>query len=644
MLVAHDLPAAYYTFLDGRDDVVLLETSRYDADNYRSFLFVDPIDTRRADSLDEIPALLADIERYLDQDCYVAGYVGYECGYHFEKIADAQPGASPLAWFGIYRAPLVFNHLTGTCQVEGETVPAPVAADLGSHDYAIAGLRYNIPAEAYLQRIETIKDLIRSGWTYQINFTGKYVFTFRGSPLALYGALKRRQRVSYGAFIRAQGRTVLSLSPELFFRRSGDTLVTRPMKGTVRRGRTGEEDLVLEEWLRNDPKNRAENVMIVDLLRNDVGRIAETGSVQVRELFAVERYLTLFQMTSTVEGALRPGVGYYDIFRSLFPCGSVTGAPKIRSMQIIRELEGDARGIYTGAIGYFSPAREAVFNVAIRTLVINGHRGEMGVGSGIVADSDPHDEYRECQLKADFLTVPYEEFKLVETILWNQGYPLLSRHMRRLAASAAYFDYPCDVDRVVKELTAHSERFVSGNEYKVRMTLDRHGDISVESWVMDESRPAGPGRVALSGVRMNSTDRFLYHKTTRRQVYEEMSRVARERGFVEVLFLNEEGHLTEGAISNVFIRKGDALITPPLVCGLLDGVYRQHLLATEPRAREGVVSLGDLKGADGIYICNAIRGLREVTLSEGFLDPLRDDAGAGEPSAQGVSVRGPGRG
>ena len=649
----HDFPPAYYTLIEGRDDVVLLETSRYDADNYRSFLFIDPIDTLRADSIDEVPALLRDIERYLAQDCYAAGYFGYECGYHFEKIADAVPGTSPLAWFGIYRAPLVFNHLTGSFDADRETVPAPVAADLRRGDYAIADLRYNIPAEAYLQSIETIKDLIRSGWTYQINFTGKYVFTFQGSPLALYGTLKRRQRVSYGAFIHAQGRTVLSFSPELFFRRRGDTIMTRPMKGTVRRGRTCEEDLVLQEWLRNDPKNRAENVMIVDLLRNDLGRIAETGSVRVRELFAVEKYLTLFQMTSTIEGKLRAGVGYYDLFHSLFPSGSVTGAPKIRSMQIIRELEGDARGVYTGAIGFFSAAREAVFNVAIRTLVIDGHRGEMGVGSGIVADSDPQDEYRECQLKADFVTIPYEDFKLIETILWDKGYPLLPRHVKRLNASVVYFDYPCDVDRVVKELTAHAEHFASGNKYKVRVTLDRQGDVSVESWMIDEGREAGPARVALSSVRMNSRDRFLFHKTTRRRVYDEMYRVAVGKGFVDILFLNENGHVTEGAISNVFIRKGKALITPPVACGLLNGVYRQHLLETHPRAREGVVSLDDLRDADGIYICNAIRGLREVTLCEQYLGlgaqtdgegALRDDGGADEPSAHGVGVKGPGRG
>ena len=617
--MVHDFPPAYYKLLNGRENVVLLETSRYDLDNYRSFLFIDPIDTLRVHSIDEVPALLTGIESYLGQNCYAAGYFGYECGYHFEKVSDSVSGTSPLAWFGIYRAPIVFNHLTGTFDAEPEGVWVSAAADPLPDDYTIRDLRYDIPTEEYVPSIHTIKELIRSGCTYQINFTGKYVFDFHGSTMALYDALKKRQRVSYGAFINADGRTVLSFSPELFFRRTGDTITTKPMKGTVRRGRTCEEDRVLHEWLKHDPKNRAENVMIVDLLRNDIGRIAEIGSVRVPELFTVEKYQTLFQMTSTIEGKIRPGVNYYDIFHSLFPSGSVTGAPKIRSMQIIRELEGESRGVYTGAIGYVSPAGEAVFNVAIRTLVIDGNRGEMGVGSGIVADSNPEEEYKECQLKAAFVATAHEDFKLIETILWDDGYPLLPRHLRRVGESAGYFDYRCDVDELIARLSAESEQFVKGSRYRVRLTLDRHGAISLESAVIDERTEGDPIRVALSSVRTDATERFLYHKTTRRRVYDQMHRLAAEKGFADVIFMNESGQVTEGAISNVFIRKGNALITSPVTCGLLNGVYRQHLLETDPRAREGLLSLDDLREADAIYLCNAIRGLREVTICEQYL-------------------------
>ena len=615
----HDFPPAYYTLIDGRENVVLLETSRYDLDNYRSFLFIDPVDTRSIHSIGEVPALLADIERYVAQGSYAAGYLGYECGYHFEKIADCLPDAAPLAWFGIYRAPLVFNHLTGAFEADDKGGSAPAAGEPPDDAYRIDHLRYNIPMEEYFRSLDRIQSLIRAGSTYQINFTGKYLFECAGSRLALYHALKKRQRVSYGAFINARGRTVLSFSPELFFRRTGDTITTKPMKGTVRRGRTCEEDLLLQEWLRHDPKNRAENVMIVDLLRNDLGRISEVGSVRVRELFQVEQYQTLFQMTSTIEGKIRRGMGYYDIFRSLFPSGSVTGAPKIRSMQIIRELEGEPRGVYTGAIGYVSPAGEAVFNVAIRTLVLDGRRGEMGVGSGIVADSNPGDEYEECQLKAAFVASVHEEFRLIETILWDGGYPLLTRHMRRIIESARYFDYPSDVDDVLASLMAEGERFPEGKRYKVRLTLDRDGGIALESLVLEEGSEVGPARVALSGRRTDATDPFLYHKTTRRAVYDRMYRLAAERGFADVIFMNEDGQVTEGAISNIFIRKGAALITPPVTCGLLNGVYRQHLLETEAGAREGVLWLDDLRHADAIYICNAIRGLREVGFCEQYL-------------------------
>ncbi|MBI3624735.1 MAG: chorismate-binding protein [Candidatus Rokubacteria bacterium] len=585
--MSHDFPSAYYGLIAGRDNVVFLETSRYDADNYRSFLFIDPIDTLQACSVDEVPGLLADIEKYLARNCYLAGYFGYECGYHFEKIAGSSAAPSPLAWFGVYPAPIVFNHLAGTFDAGHEALRAPARDDGVPGEYAIGDLRCDIPADEYFRTVDTIKGLIRSGCTYQINFTTKYVFEFHGSTMALYDALKKGQRVSYGAFIRADGRTVLSFSPELFFRRKDDTIITR----------------------------------------NDVGRIAEIGSVKVRELFAVEKYQTLFQMTSTVEGRIRQGVTYRDIFQSLFPSGSVTGAPKIRSMQIIRELEDDWRGVYTGAIGYFSPANEAVFNVAIRTLVIDGGRGEMGVGGGIVCDSSPEEEYGECQLKAEFLTTRHEEFGLIETLLWDDGYRLLSRHIRRVSESAEYFDYPCDGDRLIKSLVARSKEFLSAKRYKVRLVLDRHGNATVESWVIDEREP-DLARVALSGVRTDSKDRFLYHKTTRREVYDQLHRVAAGNGFADVIFMNEKSQVTEGAISNVFIRKGKDLITPLVQCGLLNGVYRQHLIETQPGVCEGVVSLDDLRNADAIYICNAIRGLRAVTLCEQYLGPGSDSDAA----------------
>lgn len=625
----HDLPPECYALLEGRDNAVLLETSRYDAENYRSLLFLDPVETLSVDAVDGVPALLEGVERQLGRGRYVAGYLGYECGYCFERIAPP-PVTGPLAWFGVYPAPIVFNHLRG--MFEGGTAP-PAAPRREARDdgHAISGLRLAMPAGEYGRTIEAIKAHIRAGNTYQINFTTRYAFDFRGSALSLYLALKRGQRVSYGAFIRAGARTVVSLSPELFFRRSGETVVTRPMKGTARRGRTPEEDRANRDWLGRDVKNRAENVMIVDLLRNDLGRISEIGSVTVRDLFAVEKYHTLFQMISTVEGRLKPGVTYGELFRSLFPSGSVTGAPKIRSMQIIRELEAGGRGIYTGSIGYFSPAREAVFNVAIRTVVIEGARGEMGVGSGVVWDSDPDDEYRECELKGAFLSGAHDEFGLIETLLWDDGYPLLRYHMRRITESAEYFDYPCDPEGLGLALAAASRGFVRGTRYRMRLVLDRRGRPSVESAAIEERAERLP-RVALSAVRTDSADRFLYHKTTRRPLYDQIHQAGVAAGFADVIFMNERGEVTEGAISNVFIRRGGKLLTPPVRCGLLPGVYRQHLLETRADVAEAVLTLDDLLAADAVYISNAVRGLREVEVSPSYVG-LASEAEPGTPGA-----------
>jgi para-aminobenzoate synthetase/4-amino-4-deoxychorismate lyase len=351
--------------------------------------------------------------------------------------------------------------------------------------------------------------------------------------------------------------------------------------------------------------------MIVDLLRNDLGRLCEFGSVRVDQLCAVERYETLFQMTSQISGTLRSGVRPRDLFASLFPCGSITGAPKHRTMQIIHELERGPRGVYTGAIGFFSPQREAVFSVPIRTVVLEGQSGTMGVGSGIVIDSQADDEFRECLLKSEFLTQREESFQLIESLLWQDGYPLLALHLERLESSARYFGFAFERSAILSALDA-TARQLSGARSKVRLLLDRTGAISVTHSLVAESK--GPGKIKISDLRVASTDRFLRHKTTRRRLYEQQYEQARREGFDEVLFRNEHGELTEGAISNLFIEKDGQWLSPPLSCGLLPGVYRRHLLETLPHATERVLRMEDLASADAIYLCNAVRGCRKATL------------------------------
>jgi para-aminobenzoate synthetase/4-amino-4-deoxychorismate lyase len=615
----YDLPHRYYQLIQNSDDVVLLETSKYDADNHKTFLFINPIETLRICSADQVPRLTAEIERYLKEGYYLAGYFAYECGHHFEDIAALPTSEVPIAFFGVFQSPVVFDHLSGESENEPPDLHELVVDERPLHHrHVISGLRMDMSVRDYSKKLDRIKDYILSGDVYQINYTTRYRFDFEGSTLSLYKELKRKQRVPYGAFIRAGGTHILCFSPELFFRYRCGTITTKPMKGTAQRGRISEEDRYWESWLKQDEKNKAENLMIVDLLRNDLGRVSEIGSVRVRELFSVERYQTLFQMTSTIQGKVKRDTTYYDILRSLFPCGSVTGAPKIRAMQIIHELETTPRGVYTGAIGYFSPEHEAVFNVSIRTLVVDGNKGEMGVGSGIVFDSIPENEYAECELKARFLTAPAEEVELIETVLWHDGFPFLERHLRRLQDSARYFDYCCDVDSVLQELGKVSKTFLNGKKYKVRLLLDSSGRTSVEQSVIHENGDSNA--VALSTARTNSGDRFLFHKTTNRPFYDDLYTKACKQGLADIIFMNEKGQITEGTRNNIVVRKGRYLMTPPVDCGLLNGVFRQHLLETEPDIAEKVLTPHDLQTADAIYICNAVRGMREAQLHKSYVD------------------------
>jgi para-aminobenzoate synthetase/4-amino-4-deoxychorismate lyase len=339
--------------------------------------------------------------------------------------------------------------------------------------------------------------------------------------------------------------------------------------------------------------------------------------VRAKGLFVAERYRTLWQMTSTVTAELRPEIGFYDIFRALFPCGSITGAPKVRAMQLIEELEEQPRGVYTGAIGFFSPQRTE-FNVAIRTLELNGDRGTMGVGGGIVIDSDAANEYRECLLKAEFLTRADElpdGFRLVETLLWREGYPLLELHLDRLANSAEYFEFKCEREAVKAALLTHASQFVGKAARKVRLLLDDEGSVDIQDEILTETGcGAKEGRARIARQRMDARNPMLFHKTTYRPVYAEAFREAVQAGLSDVLFLNRSGEVTEGAISNIFVEKDGRWLTPPVNCGLLAGVFRRHLLETRPDVKEQVLRVEDLRQADAVYLANAVRGLRRVAI------------------------------
>lgn len=602
----HPFPEEYYAFLDLSLNSVLLETSRVDDENFRSLLFLNPIAMLVIHEPREMDALLEQIEEYLHAGFHVAGYFTYESGYAFEHIAQLKPSPSPLARLGVYRAPLVFDHRDGAI----DNHAAPPSSNKNP-SFSLTRPQLATTEDEYRYKIARIREYIRQGHTYQINFTTKFLAGFEGSPLAFYQSLKQKQRVAFGGILTFGDETIVCLSPELFFRKSGDTIITRPMKGTIRRGKTLLEDRLVMEALASDPKNRAENVMIVDLLRNDLGRIATMGSVNVTNLFSVERYETLCQMTSDVSARIHPGTSWKELFRAIFPSGSVTGAPKIRSMQIIHELEAARRGVYTGAIGYFSPDGDAVFNVAIRTAVIRDGKCEMGVGSGIVWDSDPDAEFAECKLKGEFLTTEPFSFDLTESLLWDNGFPLLPLHIARLSDSAAYFDFPFDAILIQRELQNAVQHLPDGIRHKVRLTLSATGGIHVTCEILQSVD--GTRFVALAPVRVNSADRFLYHKTTHRGLFEEYRHKATEQGLEDYLFLNERNEISEGTWNTLVIRKGSTFYTPPMECGVLPGVYRAHLLATRRDLESAVITAGDLSLADGLFLCNAVRGLREVT-------------------------------
>lgn len=605
----HALPPEIYTLVERRPGTVLLESA---PGGGVSRLFLDPQRVLEARDSVSLLQLFLDIETATAAGLYAAGWFAYECGGALEPAAAGRARAyAPLAWLGVYARAYVFDH--GAGRFVGDEPPGLAGLRAPDATAARVEMQPALSEVEFARRIEAIHAWIRAGDVYQLNFTFPLRGRAQGGAAAVYARLRQRQPVEYGALAHwSAGRHVLSFSPELFFKVECDggerRMTTRPMKGTARRGRTTAEDAALAAALRNDAKNRAENVMIVDLLRNDLGRLCRYGSVRTEELFAVERHSTLWQMTSTVTGLLRENVRAAEMMRALFPCGSVTGAPKVRAMQLIAELEQEARGVYAGAMGYF--AREsAVFSVAIRTLELEGEEARMGVGSGVVIDSRAEDEYRECLLKAEFLTVEQPEFALVETLKWRDGYSLLEMHLDRLADSAAYFGFGCARDAVRAVLLRAAESFRGA--VRVRLLLDRAGKVRVESEPL-QTAAEDELRVCVSPERMDAQDRFLYHKTTHRPVYAREFARAQAEGCADVVFLNRAGEVTEGAISNVFVEKDGQWFTPPVACGLLAGVYRRHLLETRPEIEEKVLRVEDLRDADAVYLANALRGLRKV--------------------------------
>ena len=546
---------------------------------HRQRLFNDPRYVLVFRAGDDVGRFFARVEAALSAGFHLAGLFAYEFGAALEpRLAPIAARGDVLARLGVFGAPS--DHPPATMLYRAAPPAVSLAPAWTETDYRA--------------RFDAVRRYLRAGDAYQVNLTFPMRGTVEGGAQALYAGYRRRQPGRYGAVVSLGGPEVVSFSPELFFQREGRDMRMRPMKGTRPLGAEGD--------MREDAKSRAENLMIVDLLRNDLSRLCEPGSVRVPELFALEDYPTLTQMTSEVTGRLRAGVGWADIFRALFPCGSVTGAPKIRAMEIIHELEAGPRGAYCGSVGYIAPDGDAAFSVAIRTAVLDGGALRYDVGSGVVLDSDGGDEYRECLLKASLLQAAPEG--AIETMRWEPGAGVVraARHIRRLHDS-----HPdADIRTALGGIAADKAQ---------RVRVEAVGD-AVSTTVRPLQAMAEPVPVALSRHALSDTVQTTAFKTTRRDFYDgERARVGALSGAAEVLFAGDDGLMCEGSFTSLFIQRGRALLTPAGP-GLLPGVLRAELLETGV-AREVEIGWADVLGAEAVFIGNSLRGLmRARVLSE----------------------------
>jgi para-aminobenzoate synthetase/4-amino-4-deoxychorismate lyase len=563
----------------------------HDATNKHWLHFRNPLEIMEAYHLEEVIPKLRLLERRIqEQELFGAGFISYEAAPAFDSALRVKTSTSfPLLWFGLYPRPDIIQLPTPPCK--------PAENSLNWHPMT--------SPSAFAQAISRIKERIAWGETYQINYSFSLQASFHENTWELFLRLLRAQKSLYGAFVDTERYCICCASPEMFFHLDGKQLTSRPMKGTAARGLTSAEDEAQADWLCHSEKNRAENVMIVDMIRNDMGRIAKAGSVEAPRLFDVERYPTLWQMTSTVTSQTDASI--CDMMAALFPCASITGAPKPKTMEIIAEMETAPRGIYTGCIGFIAPKRKAQFNVAIRTVVIDkkDHQASYHVGSGIVWDSASKEEYQECLTKARILTQRLPEFSLLETMLWQpgKGVFLLSYHLRRLSQSAMYFNFSIQLKHI-EQILAETTASLSNQPHKVRVIVLPDGDASCEATPIVSPHPCPPVRLRMAKAPVNSGNVFLYHKTTHRRIYEDV--LASCPGCDDVLMWNERGEITETTIANIVVYLDGRLFTPPVGCGLLPGTFRAWLL-DQGMISERIISLEELGKNERIYLINSVR-------------------------------------
>ncbi len=581
--------------------------------NAYSYFFKIPELILNASSLEGLEELLNKIEDYKNKGFTGFGYIKYEAGCLFESNHQAKSDERrekkknlPIARFCLFDE----NNIVKIKSAKIDFDKALFVNERQPKNYSIENFKLNTDKDTFLKNIERIKKYISQGDTYQVNYTVKSEFDFKGDIGSLFLELLFNQSARYSAFINDNEQFILSLSPELFFESGKGKVICKPMKGTAIRGYNTDNDREKEQQLAQSEKNRAENVMIVDLERNDLSRIADDCRIKVKKLFETEKYETLYQLTSTIEASfdkkkLYPSLS--EIIRRLFPCGSITGAPKIRTMEIISEIEKESRGLYTGALGIVSKKKD-IFNIPIRTICINSKtgKGEMGIGSGIVWDSEPEEEYQETLLKSNFLTNPLKYFYLFETMLIeNRSVFLLDEHLNRLKKAAEFFLFNFNEIKIKNAVRKILKKTEEQKQYRLKLMLDKWGKVRIEINEINETY--NDVKIAISDYKVDSKNKFQYFKTSARELYDREHKKYREADCFDVVFFNEKDELTEGAITNIFIRKNNKWFTPKLSCGLLNGIYRDYFISTHPGCKETILYKSDLLNADEIILTNSLR-------------------------------------
>ena len=555
------------------------------------YTFTQPIKELKTRKVAEVTALLAQVESYQEQGYYVVGYVSYEAAPAFEEKLAVHP------------APLLGEYLlyfTVHDSVEKSSIPLTYdEVDMPSNWQEVTSKK------EYEKAIAQIHHHLRQGDTYQVNYTVQLKQDLSANPFAIYNRMVVEQEAGYNAYVEHDEMAVISMSPELFFEQNDRELITRPMKGTTKRGLTDQEDLDQAAWLEQDPKNRSENMMIVDLLRNDMNRLSEVGSEHVERLCQVEQYSTVWQMTSTIKSQVRSDVDLVEIFRSLFPCGSITGAPKIATMEIIKNLEPQARGVYCGTIGLLLPNGRRIFNVAIRTIQLYKGQAIYGVGGGITWDSTWESEYREVHQKAAVLYRKQVPFQLMTTGKISQKHLLFKEeHIERLRKASRYFAYPFNPEHLRQRIVAECQTCHEEKDYRLKISISKSGDIDFcRQELIPLSLAFCQAQLCLQETSLQTP--FIYFKTT----YRPHLTIGKQ----EKIYHNEKGELLETSIGNLVLQIAEKLYTPPINLGILPGIYRQHLLEMG-QMEEKVLTLEDLAQAEAIYGCNAVRGLYALTI------------------------------